>query len=71
MTGERLLLKNRLHLRTQTIEAAPHIRNAGGEPYLRPCAKFDHLRRLSRIERNRIGSAPLSTLIIALPGNSM
>ena len=35
------------------------------------CAEFNHLHRLSRIERNNAGSAPLSTLINALPGNSM
>jgi hypothetical protein len=29
------------------------------------------LRKLSRIERNSDGSAPLSTLISARPGNSM
>jgi hypothetical protein len=71
MTGERLLVEHGLHLRAQTVETAPHVGHAGGDPDLRPCAGFNHLRRLSRIERNSAGSAPLSTLIIARPGNSM
>ena len=36
-----------------------------------PVRKFDHLRRLSRIERNSAASAPLSTLIAARPGSSI
>jgi hypothetical protein len=48
-----------------------HIGHAGGQPYLRSGAKIDHLRKLSRIDRNNAGSAPLSTLIMALPGISM
>jgi hypothetical protein len=71
VTGERLLVEHRLHLRAQTVEATPHVGHAGCEPDLRPGAKFNHLRRLSRIERSNAGSAPLSTLIIARPGNSM
>jgi uncharacterized protein (DUF2252 family) len=39
--------------------------------YLRSRAQFDHLRKLSRIDLNSDGSAPLSTLIMARPGNSM
>ena len=59
MAGERLLLQHRLHLRTQAIETTPHIRHAGGNPDLRSRAKLDHLRKLSRIERNNepIGTA--------------
>jgi hypothetical protein len=71
VAGERLLLKHRLHLRTETLEAAPHIGHPGGDPYPRSGAQFDHLCKLSKIDRNRTGSAPLSTLIVALPGNSM
>jgi hypothetical protein len=71
MPGERLLLENGLHLRTQTIEATPHVGHAGRKPDPRPGAKFDHLRKISRIERNSAGSAPPSTLINARPGNSM
>src|ERR1700691_70055 len=71
MSGERLLFEHGLHLRTQPIETAPHIGHAGGDPYLRSGAEFNHLRRLSRIDRNSAGSAPLSTLILARPGNSM
>lgn len=71
MPGERLLLKHRLHLRAQAIEAAAHIGHAGGDPDLRARRKLDHLRRLSRTCRTNAESAPLSTLIIAMPGNSM
>jgi hypothetical protein len=48
-----------------------HIRYAGGDPYLRSSAEIDHLRKLSMIDLNSTGSAPLSTLIMALPENSM
>jgi hypothetical protein len=48
-----------------------HVGHAGGDPYLRSGAQFDHVRKLSRIDLNSTGSAPLSTLIMALPGNSM
>ena len=46
-------------LRTQAIEASTHVGHAGGQPYLRSGAQFDHLRKLSRIERSsdRISSA--------------
>src|SRR5271168_3498129 len=71
MSGERLLFENGLHLRAQAIESTAHVGHARGQPYLRPAAKFDHLRKLSRIDLNSDGSAPLSTLIIARPGNSM
>jgi len=71
MPGERLLLENGLHLRTQTIETTPHVGHAGGDPNPGSRAQFDHLRKLSRIDLNNAGSAPLSTLINALPGNSM
>ena len=67
VTGEWLLLQNRLHLGTQTIKATAHIGYAGGKPDLRSRAKFDHLRRLSRIVRSKAGSAPLSMLISARP----
>ena len=60
-----------LHLRTQAVESTAHIGHAGGQPYLRSGAKFDHLRILSRIVLSNDGSAPRSTLIMALPGNSM
>jgi len=71
VAGERLLVENCLHLRAQTVETATHVGHAGCQPDLRPGAKFNHLRRLSRIERSNAESAPLSTLIIARPGNSM
>ena len=71
VTGERLLLEHSLHLRAQAVEATSHIGHAGGDPDLHPGAEFNHLRRLSRIERNSAGSAPLSTLTNARPGNSM
>jgi len=71
MTGERLLLEHCLHLRTQAVETSPQIGHAGGDPNPRSSAEFDHLRRLSRIDFNSTGSAPLSTLIMARPGNSM
>ncbi len=71
VTREGLFVEHRLHLRTQSIEASTHVCHAGSQPYLRACAKLNHLRRLSRIERNSAGSAPLSTVIIARPGNSM
>ena len=66
-----LLLQYGLHLRAQSMEATTHIGHAGSDPDPGPRAKFDHLRRLSRIDRNNTGSAPHSTLIIARPGNSM
>jgi hypothetical protein len=69
--GEWLLLKHRLHLTTQSIEAAAHVSHAGREPDLGAGWKLDHLRRLSRICRTSAQSAPLSTLIIAIPGSSM
>jgi len=53
------------------VETTSHIRYAGGDPYLRSSAEIDHLRKLSMIDLNSTGSAPLSTLIMALPGNSM
>jgi hypothetical protein len=71
MSGERLLVEHGLHLSTQTIEAATHVGYAGGQPYLRSAAKIDHLRKLSRIDLSNAGSAPRSTLIMALPGNSI
>jgi hypothetical protein len=71
MSGERLLFENRLHLCTQAVETTPQIRHTGSNPYPRSGAKLDHWSRLSRTERNSAGSAPLSTLIIATPGNSM
>ena len=67
MSGERLLVEHGLHLRTQAIEATTHVGHAGGQPYLRSGAKFDHLRKLSRIDLSSDGSAPRSTLIMALP----
>ena len=45
-----MLFENRLHLRTQAIETATHVGHAGGDPYLRSGAEFDHLRKLSRID---------------------
>jgi hypothetical protein len=71
VSGEWLLKKNRLHLRTQTIETSAHVGDAGGDPDLRSCGKLDHLQRLSRMDRTSAGSAPLSTLMIARPANSM
>jgi hypothetical protein len=71
MSGERLLFEHGLHLRAQTIKSTTHVGHAGGQTYLRSGAKFDHLRRLSRIDLSSDGSAPRSTLIMALPGNSM
>ena len=61
VTREGLFVEHRLHLRTQTIEAAPHVGHPGSQPDLRPGAEFNHLRRLSRIERNSFASAPIST----------
>ena len=46
MSGERLLFENGLHLGTQAIESSTHVGHAGGQPYLRSCTKFDHLRKL-------------------------
>jgi hypothetical protein len=71
MSGERLLFEHGLYLRTQSIESTTHVGHAGRQPYLRSRAQFDHLRKLARIDRNSDGSAPLSTLIMARPGNSM
>jgi hypothetical protein len=71
VTRERLLIQYRLDLRTEALKATSQIRNTGSNPDPRSRTKFDHLRKLSRIERNSTGSAPLSTQIIARPGNSM
>ena len=71
VTGEGLLVEHCLHLRTQAVKSAPHIGHARGDPYPRSRTELDHLRRLSRIDRNSNGSAPHSTLIITRPGNSM
>ena len=71
MSGEGLLLKHGLHLSAQPIEAAAHVGHARGNPYPGPGRKLDHLRKLSRMERTKVKSAPLSTQIIARPGNSM
>ena len=70
MPGERLFVQYVLHLRTQSIKTATQICHARCNPDLGPNRKLDHLRRLSRIDRTREGSAPLSTLIIARPGSS-
>jgi hypothetical protein len=71
VAGERLLLKHRLHLRTQAVETTSQIRHTGGNPDPRPRAKLDHLRKLSSTARNSVASAPHSTLIVARPGSSM
>ena len=71
LSGERLLLENSLHPCAQAIETTTHIGDAGGDPYLRSGAKFDHLRKLSGIDLTSTASAPFSTLIIARAGNSM
>ena len=71
MPGEWLLMQYVLYLRTQSIKAATQIRHSCRNPDLRSRRKLDHLRRLSRIERTRDGSAPRSTLINARPGSSM
>jgi hypothetical protein len=59
------------YLCAKPVETASHIGHARGDPDLRSSAQFDHLRKLSKIKRNSTGSAPLSTLILALPGSSM
>lgn len=71
VSGERLFVQYVLHLRTQSIESAAQIRHSCCNPDLGPDRKLDHWRRLSRIERNSDGSAPLSTLIRARPGSSI
>jgi hypothetical protein len=71
MAGERLLVEHGLHFQTQAVESTAHIGHAGGQPYLRSGAQIDPMRKLSRIDLSSDASAPLSTLIKALPGNSM
>jgi hypothetical protein len=71
MARKRLLLQYGLHLRTEAVKAAAHIRHARGDPDPGSCRKLDHLPKLSRIERTRTGSAPLSTVIVARPASSM
>jgi len=51
--------------------AAAHIGHASCNPYLGSWRKFDHLHKLSRMHRSSVASAPCSTLIVALPGNSI
>jgi hypothetical protein len=71
VSREGLLLKHGLDLSAQPIEAAAHVGHARGNPYPGPGRKLDHWRKLSRMERNKDGSEPLSTQIIAPPGSSM
>src|SRR3569833_165945 len=71
MSGERLLLQNVLHMRTQPIKSAAQVRHSCCNPDLGPDRKLDHRRRLSSRVRSNVGSAPLSTLITARPGSSM
>ncbi len=71
MSGERLLMQNVLHLRTQPIKSAAQVRHSGRNPDLGPNRKLDHWTRLSSRVRSNVGSAPLSTLITARPGSSM
>ena len=55
----------------KSVETAAQVRHSCCNPDLGSNRKLDHLRRLSRIERTRDESAPLSTLIVARPGSSM
>ena len=71
MPGERLLMENRLHLRTQSRKASPHIGHTSHNPDLGARAQLDHLPKLSRIACNTDRSAPRSTLTVARPGSSM
>ncbi len=71
VSGEGLLLQYSLHLATESIEAAAHVRHAGRNPDLRSSRKLDHWHKLSSTARTREPSAPLSTLIIARPGSSI
>ena len=71
MIRERLLLKYRLNLGAEPIKAARHVGHAGGDPDLGPGRKLDHFCKLSRTARTSDRSAPLSTLIMARPGNSI
>jgi hypothetical protein len=40
VSGEWLLKKNGLHLRTQTIETSAHVGDAGCDPDLRSCGSW-------------------------------
>lgn len=71
MAGEWLLLQDRLNLRIQSIETSTHVGHTSCQPDPDPSWKLDHLRRLSRTQRTNVTSAPLSTLMFALPTNSM
>jgi hypothetical protein len=71
MSREWLLLKHGLDLSAQPIEAAAHVGHACGNPYPGSGRKLDHWRKLSRMERNKAGSEPLSTQIIVPPGSWM
>jgi hypothetical protein len=53
MAREGLLVENCLHLRTQLVKAAPHVRHACSNPDLRASAQTDHGSRLSNTTRNR------------------
>jgi hypothetical protein len=60
-----------LRMQSHRFEHVPFIGQAGSDPDLRSSRQIDHFRRLSRTVRRSPESAPLITLIIALPGNSM
>src|ERR1700756_3651569 len=54
MSGERLLMQNVLHLRTQPIKSAAQVRHSGCNPDLGPDRKLDHWRRLSSRVRSNV-----------------
>ncbi len=71
VTGQWLLLEHRLHLGTQTVEAAPHVRHTSRNPDPGPRRQSNHERRLLSTARTTDGSTSPSSLIRTLPGSSM
>ncbi len=71
MARQRLLFEHRLHLGTQPMKAATHVRDARRDPDPRACRKLDQERRLSSTARTTAGSTLPSRLTRAPFGSSI
>jgi hypothetical protein len=71
MTGKQLLLKHRLHLSTESVEAATHVGHAGFYPDPCSCWERTHERRLLSTARTIAASRSPSRRIRTLPGGSI
>jgi hypothetical protein len=61
LTAERVLAQLLLYQRGETIEAAPHIGQAGGEPDPYPGSGTDHPRNAVSTRRSVVRLTPSST----------